>query len=410
MMTIGLAGMKHPSLAALVDVVKIKLSREGLHLRFTESAVKFMSKCVTAVLREKIEAITLLNARLLNYFRKIHIVDSSSWDIDPALKNIFPGSGGAASAANCKVQLCYEYLHGVLSFFEIVPGKRSDSGYSSRLPELVGPDELLITDLGYFCMKTFFRICQNGGFFLSRFLVGTSLFNLETITPIDLCELLKNVTLDAYELPVIMGSNNKTRVSCRLICLRVSEEVANQRRRRLLKTARKNKRTPSQQHLILTNWILMVSNVPQEWLPAGMVRPFYSLRWQIELLFKQLKSVLSINMSNTGKDTRLKCELLGKLIVAILIHRVHAKANATLWNSKQQEVSMEKIHKRLQERTLIIAHLLTESVCAAARFMQKEIIRLLKNCRKLPQKSRMSTLEFLEFGNCQEVEKISAIP
>lgn len=410
MMTIGLTGMKHPSLASLVDAVKATMSRESLHLRFTKTAVAFMSKCVAVVLQQKVNALCSLHASLLKKFNKIHIVDSSSWDIDPALKDAFPGSGGAASAASCKVQLCYEYLRGALSFFEIVPGKKSDSGYSSRLPELVGPNELLITDLGYFCLMTFKRICQCGGFFLSRFLIGTRVFVPQTLAPIDLCALLKKVVADAYELPVTMGTDDKTRISCRLVCLRVSEEVANERRRRLLKNARKNKRTPSQLHLVLASWTLMVTNVPQEWLPAGMVRPFYGLRWQIELLFKQLKSVLSIDMSHTAKEPRLQCELLGRLIVAILVHRIHAQANATLWNTKRQEVSMEKIHKRFQERCFTIVALLIESVCAAANYIHEEIIRLLKNCRKLSQKSRKTTLEFLEFGSCQRVEALVATP
>lgn len=409
MMTGGLTGMKHPSLAGLVDAVKARMSRESLHLRFTFAAVVFMRKCVIAVLTQKIKSICSINASLLKHFSKIHIVDSSSWDIDPALKNIFPGSGGAASAANCKVQLCYEYLRGALSFFDVVPGKKSDSGYSSQLPELVGTNELLITDLGYFCLKTFYRIGQCGGFFLSRFLVGTSLFDPVTLAPINLSVLLKRAATDACELSVIMGADVKRKIACRLICLRVSEEVANRRRQRLLKNARKNNRTPSQQHLILADWTLMVTNVPQEWLPAGMARPFYCLRWQIELLFKQLKSVLCVDMSHTAKEPRLLCELLGRLIVAILIHRIHAQTNAAMWNTKRQEVSMEKIYKRFQERIFTIVNLIIKSVCAAANYIDEEINRLVKNCRKLNQKSRMSSLTFLEFGDCQKVKVISHV-
>lgn len=44
----------------------------------------------------------------------------------------------------------------------------------------------------------------------------------------------------------------------------------------------------------------MVTNVPREWLPPEMVRHLYMLRWQIELLFKQLKSVLAIHEVSYG--------------------------------------------------------------------------------------------------------------
>ena len=38
MMTIGQLGMKHPSLAAMVEAVKLAMSREGMHRRFTATA------------------------------------------------------------------------------------------------------------------------------------------------------------------------------------------------------------------------------------------------------------------------------------------------------------------------------------------------------------------------------------
>jgi hypothetical protein len=256
MTTAGLVGMKHPSLAAMVDAVKTKISREGLHLRFTTAAVAFMIKCVTFVLHQKVNALCVIDANLLRHFKKVHIVDSSGWDIDPALKGIFPGSGGGASTANCKIQLCYEYLHGVISFFEIMAGTKSDNGYSSRLPDMVAENELLITDLGYFCLKTFHRICSRGAFFLSRLLVGTNLFDPRTDVSIDLCAALKNVASNAYELPIIMGAKDKNQIACRLICLRVSEEVANQRRRRMIKKSKKNKHAATSiQNLFLADWI-----------------------------------------------------------------------------------------------------------------------------------------------------------
>jgi len=38
LMTIGQLGMKHPSLAAMVDAIRARISREALHQRFTEEA------------------------------------------------------------------------------------------------------------------------------------------------------------------------------------------------------------------------------------------------------------------------------------------------------------------------------------------------------------------------------------
>lgn len=197
-----------------------------------------------------------------------------------------------------------------------------------------------------------------------------------------------------------MGGDKETQVCCRLVCLRVSQEVANARRRRLKKNSRERGRTPSQLHLLLADWTLMITNVPGKWLPPEMVRPFYSLRWQIELLFKQIKTVLCIHKSNTGKENRLRCEIYGKLIMAVMIHRIHADINIRLWNSKHKELSMEKLYKRIQERAFIVLDLLLSSVQKTISYLQEEIPRLIKNCMKSHQQSRRSTLEIIEYGPC----------
>jgi hypothetical protein len=393
--------MKHPSLAGMVEAIKVKMSREGMHRRFSVSAIEFMRRCSDFILNQKISAITSIRADLLRYFKRILIFDSSSWDIDPKLKNVLPGFGGSASEANCKLQTCYEYKRGELSFFEITSGITPDNAYTAQLPGHVQRGDLVLVDLGYFSMKTFHEICVIGAYFLSRLSIGIGLFAPKTFRPVDLLGVLKKIKGDIHEMQIIVGGNKETQVCCRLVCLRVSQEVANARRRKLKKTSRARGKTPSQYHLLMADWTLMITNVPQQWLPPEMVRPFYSLRWQIELLFKQIKTVLCIHKSNTGRENRLCCEIYGKIIMAVMIHRIHAYINIRLWNSKRKELSMEKLYKRIQERAFIILDLLLNSLQKAICYLQEEIPRLIKNCMKLHQRSRRSTLEIIEYGPCQ---------
>lgn len=360
-----------------------------------------MIECIHFVLKKKISSIAGIHSKLFDNFRHIFIFDSTSWDIHPHLKDIFPGSKGAASSANCKVQLCYEFLHGNISFFDIVAGTMPDNKYTLRLPNLLQSKDLLIADLGYFCLKTFKLISEAGAYFLSRLMIGTNLYDANTHMQIDLCEQLKNIKESAYEISVLMGAEQETRISCRLICLRVSEEVAQKRRMKLNKNARKKGKSASKTNLFFAGWILMITNVPQHLLPSEMVRPFYSLRWQIELLFKQMKSVLKINHISTKNENRLRCEVIGKLIVAILIYKIHAHLNIHLWNTTHHEISFDKLFKRIQERLINIIDKLLISIYSAYRYLQKEIDKLSKNCQKLKQKRRLSTLELLDTMHLQ---------
>jgi len=402
--------MKHPSLASMVEAIKVKMSREAMHRKFSAGAVAFMKRCIDSLLKQKISTLTSIRADSLRHFQRILIFDSSCWNIDPKLRDVLPGCGGSASEANCKLQTCYEYKRGELSFFEITPGITPDGAFAYQLPNHVQHGDLVLVDLGYFNIKIFHEIGEKGAYFLSRLSIGIRLFDPKTFSPLDLLVALKNIKKDIHEMQIVVGGDKETQVCCRLICLRVSQAVADARRRKLKKTSRERGRTPSKYHLLLADWTLLVTNVPQQWLPSEMVRPFYSLRWQIELLFKQLKSVLCIHRSQTGKENRLLCELYGKLIMAVLIHRVHADINIRLWNNMRREVSMEKLYKRIQERAFIILDLLLVSLQKAIDYFREELSRLIKNCLKSRQRSRRTTLEIIEYGppSTQETIRLDA--
>ncbi|MCB9772966.1 MAG: transposase [Nitrospiraceae bacterium] len=75
------------------------------------------------------------------------------------------------------------------------------------------------------------------------------------------------------------------------------------------------------------DWTLFITNAPEAWLPLNMVRALYTLRWQIELVFKQFKSILRVHHSTTSNEHRVRCELYGKWITAVWVHRLHTGAN-----------------------------------------------------------------------------------
>jgi hypothetical protein len=409
-MTVGQGGMKHPSLAGMVDAINAAMTREALHARFTQKAEAYLETCLKYALKQRLDGTSVLQAGLLDRFRRVLIFDSSSWDVDPQLADVLPGSGGGASAANCKLQASYEYKHGELGLFRIDPGTRPDNAYTSQLPFLLQPGDLALFDQGYFKLETLSQIDQKGSFFLTRFLVKTALRDAETATPIELENLLHRLPGNSYQFQVIMGGHGgKKEIRCRLICMRVGEQVANERRRRILKEAKKKGRTPSKTHLALCDWTLLVTNAPETYLPAEKVWPLYTLRWQIELLFKQLKSVLAIHRSRTKNISRLKCEIYGKLILAVLVNRLHAHINNQLWNEKRCELSFDKFYKRIQERAFALLGILLMSVQEAVHYLSGEINRLVKNCLKLRQRSRLTTLQMLEDAADPEVDKFVEI-
>ena len=61
-----------------------------------------------------------------------------------------------------------------------------------------------------------------------------------------------------------------------------------------------------------------ITNTPSKEVPTQYVHPLYSLRWQIEILFKTWKSFFEIDECKIIKKERLECHLYGQLIGILL--------------------------------------------------------------------------------------------
>ncbi len=381
----------------MVAAVSSRISREALHQRFTASAAAFLRHCLHTVLRHKLQTVPI-RTKLLQPFARVLLVDSSSWDVSEKLSAVLPGSGGNASRANCKLQTVYDYKQGALTFLADTAGTVPDNRYTDHLPALVNKTDLLLFDQGYFKLATFNALMAKGAFFLTRLFLDTTLHDSQTRERVDLGQVLRAAPGSTYERLVRMGQGPNQTGACRLVCLRVPLQVAQARRRRFKAHARRQGRTGSPRHVAWCDWTLLITNVPEPWLPPDMVRALYTLRWQIELLFKQFKSILRVHQSTTGNVHRLRCELYGKLIAAVWVQRLHAVANTTLWNTARQEISLAKLYKRLQERAFLLAQLVMGSEAQARAYLSQELETLLRHCRKHRQRSRMTTLEMLEAG------------
>ena len=212
-MSIGHIGMKHPSLGGMVAAIKSPISRVALHYRFSKEAAAFLFKCLQYILKQKINKIGGIDTKLLRPFRRVLLVDSSGWDVNEKLVNAFPGCGGSASAANCKLQTVYDYKRGELTFFEMTEGTCPDGRYTDKLPDILEKNDLLLMDQGYFKLATLAAIIDKGAYFLTRFLVCTGLIDAQTNAPLDLSKYLNKLHSNSCEIDVLMGSSKSSRVS-----------------------------------------------------------------------------------------------------------------------------------------------------------------------------------------------------
>jgi Transposase DDE domain len=108
----------------------------------------------------------------------------------------------------------------------------------------------------------------------------------------------------------------------RLVAVKRDRWSACLERRALRKRATKKKRKVSRTALFLAGYFFVWTNVPAAILDATAVLAWYRCRWQIELCFKRLKSILGLGDLPKRREDSCRAWLHGKLLVALLLERL----------------------------------------------------------------------------------------
>ena len=109
------------------------------------------------------------------------------------------------------------------------------------------------------------------------------------------------------------------RYPLRLVAVALPQEKADRARQRAWKRANKKGQTPDPRTLFAAGFVLLLTNLPPDEWPASRIVTLYRLRWQIELLFKRLKSLLHLDDLRAHDPRLAQTYLLGKLLGALLL-------------------------------------------------------------------------------------------
>src|ERR1700677_4565507 len=106
-------------------------------------------------------------------------------------------------------------------------------------------------------------------------------------------------------------------MSTRIVILRKPEEAARVARERLQREARKKGKTLDPRSLLAAEFVMLATSLDPETYPAGEIFAMYRLRWQIELAFKRLKSLLNLDRLPAKTDKGARSWIYAHLILAI---------------------------------------------------------------------------------------------
>jgi hypothetical protein len=126
---------------------------------------------------------------------------------------------------------------------------------------------------------------------------------------------------ETAEWPVSVTSG-KQRIAGRLCGIRKSEDAIKRAQRRLLIRQQNGKGRVTPESEEYACYVLVFTTLPKSRASAAQVLECYRLRWQIELVFKRLKSLVQLGHVPKHDDQSSRAWLYGKLFLALLSQKL----------------------------------------------------------------------------------------
>lgn len=376
----------------------IKLSNQALSKYFyKQSSVDFIRSVYEKVFlyqREKLlQDITKDRSEVLDCFNRILIQDSTFCTLNEKLSTKYKGSGGSASSSSLKIDVIHELKTATLLRTKISEGKYSDMHSSALIMDEVEEGDLVLRDLGYSKIDVFIQLMSRKVCFISRLHSCVKVYlNSEDKDSVDLGNYLKKKCKDLsiIDKQVYIG---KQKAKVRLIAYKVPEDVASERRRKARRKGACQGWSPTQNHLNLCDYVILVTNIPEEMISGAAIGTIYRLRWNIELLFKTWKSQLNlqINVLKGHKQARIECFVYTILLLGLLTTLVHGWMKRTGLDGLGKEISLAKLTQWLVS-TGSYMKLLWGSISKLIESIEND----LRNIRK-QKRRRKTTLERVVF-------------
>jgi hypothetical protein len=398
MQTFVMGFIQHPEasmnlLSQVAADLGVEITKQGVQKRLTSAAVAFMRTMFDRskdTLQNKIP----IPLTLLTQFTAVQLVDSSGISLPDSLAAEFPAAGGDGPVAGLKLQTIWEFLRGNLTAVFQTTAREPDQSFTGHLAYIT-QGALFLCDLGYFKLTSLRDIIAGQAYFISRLDTQCGLLDPTTEERFDLLAYLRQSLADRVELNLWVGC--AMQLPCRVLAVRLPPDVVEERRRKAKDNARRKGRTLSTQKLAWLEWSIYITNVPAAMLALRQVVLIYTLRWQIELLFKLWKSEAQLDRVAGKRRERTLCEIYAKLIGMVVFHYLTAPVR---W--AERELSPTKALQTFRRHALEFAQALG-SLPDLLNALDKLICRWQRFALKDKRRKRLSTCRRIELVAVQSL-------
>ncbi len=232
-----------------------------------------------------------------------------------------PGSTGS----DWRLHYSIELFGLMCDHFQITDHKTGETFTNFQIKK----GDLMIGDRGYGSITGINYVIENEGDFLVR--IRNKAFKMMK-TESEEFSLLENFRkLDYGEIGdydvLYHPSKNKFR-NLRLCVIKKSPEVAEYSKKDAILVMKRKQRTLNIETIELYDYFFVITSVGRNELSAEEILLLYRLRWQIELAFKRLKSIMGLGHLPKTDPESSKAWLHGKMVVALLTSSIVEKGRS----------------------------------------------------------------------------------
>jgi putative transposase len=301
-----LAGLRR----AYQRVTGTALVPSAFYDRFTPELVRFL-RTVIGELTGRIAEHEPQHAGLLAKFTDVVVTDATVVKLHRLLAKRYPGTRTNSSPAAAKLHLVMSVKGKGVEHVKLTTERANDHRMLRMGPWV--RDRLLVFDLGYFRYQLFDCIDRNGGYFLSRLPASAN----PRIVAVHRRWRGRAVELEGKRLDEVAEKLRRS-------VLDVEVEVEFKRRvyagRR--RTDRRRLRLIGVRDLETRTYWFYLTNIPPSDLEAESLAQIYACRWQVELVFAELKSHYRLDQLPSRKAPIVEALMLSSVITLLVSRRL----------------------------------------------------------------------------------------
>jgi hypothetical protein len=376
----------------------LEICKQSLDERFTEKTVNFIKAVLRLLISAQFSDI-LFSEDFCDNYNHVRIKDSTVFKVPDNLSSHYSGNGGGP--AGIKIQYEFALKTGKFLDLTITAANRNDQSDASETIENIYKNDLIIRDLGYFSTSVFKKIIEKGAFFLSRLHASTAIYDKNGIE-LDFqkqYDFMSKTRIEEMEKEVFIGKN---RLHVRLVIRLVPNQVYEKRIRSKEKEAKKKGLKTKEKTKYMLHFNLFITNIEASKLSADKIMPLYRLRWQVELMFKNWKSVFSIHTLRKMKEEHYITLLYMRLIEIVIDLQIINRLQSFLSKQEQKEtaLSYRKTLQTLKDRYLDILNTVRLSSEEAIKILANIYQNMSKNHFREKRKNKENFIEIIDLFIC----------